>query len=248
MKNLVLVLCTITLLYSTTITGEIVNGDSLEKMDNVLITMEKQDGSLLVQKFFNQKYSIDIQSGNYVLRAYHYSNGSVDYYNQYKLHVTEQQMNFDLILFPYELAQLIPDSNPPPFSNSSSIPQQTAFGSSDIHNYLSVLAGVVLIIGVFLRLPEFINKNKSHNNEPSEPKKNALPEINENEPIELDDDCKKVMKILSENEGRMVQKEIREILNFSETKMSLVVTELEACGIVKRIKKGRENVIKLMKN
>ncbi len=63
---------------------------------------------------------------------------------------------------------------------------------------------------------------------------------------ELDEKGKKVLKILKENEGRMIQKELRNIFNFSETKMSLVITKLESLGLVKRIKKGRENILKLI--
>ncbi len=57
----------------------------------------------------------------------------------------------------------------------------------------------------------------------------------------------KVLHIIKENEGRMEQKQLRDILKFSESKMSLLLTELEVGGYIKRFKKGRENIIKLKK-
>jgi uncharacterized membrane protein len=63
---------------------------------------------------------------------------------------------------------------------------------------------------------------------------------------DLDEDAHTVLEMIRRNEGRMVQKEIREILKWSETKMSLVVAELEASGHIKRIKKGRENILKII--
>ncbi len=64
---------------------------------------------------------------------------------------------------------------------------------------------------------------------------------------ELGQDEMAVLKIIKENEGRMEQKTLRDILRYSESKMSLLLTELEVTGYVKRFKKGRENIIKLKK-
>jgi len=58
-----------------------------------------------------------------------------------------------------------------------------------------------------------------------------------------DDESKKVLETIKANEGRMTQKELREILNFSDAKMSLILSELEHYGKIKRFKKGRGNII-----
>jgi len=63
----------------------------------------------------------------------------------------------------------------------------------------------------------------------------------------LDEDEKKVIEALEANEGRVLQRELRQQLKFSETKMSLLLDELEIKRIIKRIKKGRGNIIKLVK-
>lgn len=60
-------------------------------------------------------------------------------------------------------------------------------------------------------------------------------------------DLDKIVKIIKKEGGRATQKEIRKHFPLSEAKISLMITELEHKGIVKRIKKGRGNVIILNK-
>jgi len=55
------------------------------------------------------------------------------------------------------------------------------------------------------------------------------------------------MDIIKKEDGRTTQKEIRKQLPLSEAKVSLIITELEEKGVVKKIKKGRGNVIILNK-
>lgn len=66
--------------------------------------------------------------------------------------------------------------------------------------------------------------------------------------IELNDDISdKVLEIIKKEGGRTTQKEIRKQIPMSEAKISLVITELEHKGIIKKIKKGRGNIIILEK-
>lgn len=44
-------------------------------------------------------------------------------------------------------------------------------------------------------------------------------------------------------EGRILQKDLRKKLPYSEAKVSLMISELEAQGKIKRIKKGRGNIL-----
>jgi|TARA_Y100000310_G_C20670029_1_gene809732 uncharacterized membrane protein len=57
----------------------------------------------------------------------------------------------------------------------------------------------------------------------------------------------KVLNFIKKNDGRTTQKDIRKQFPLSEAKISLVITELEHKGLVKKIKKGRGNVILLNK-
>lgn len=61
---------------------------------------------------------------------------------------------------------------------------------------------------------------------------------------ELDNDAKSVLRALDSFEGRATQKELKETLKFSDAKLSLILTELEYSGLVKKFKRGRANIIK----
>ncbi|MEK6820988.1 MAG: hypothetical protein AABY11_01140, partial [archaeon] len=59
----------------------------------------------------------------------------------------------------------------------------------------------------------------------------------------LDEYAKEVLTHLHRGGNRLNQKELREKMNIGEAKVSLVVTELESYGLVKKIKKGRGNIL-----
>ncbi|MDP2750920.1 MAG: winged helix-turn-helix transcriptional regulator [Nanoarchaeota archaeon] len=56
-------------------------------------------------------------------------------------------------------------------------------------------------------------------------------------------DLEKILEILKKNDGRATQKEIRKEIPLSEAKISLMITDLEAKGKIRKIKKGRGNII-----
>lgn len=64
------------------------------------------------------------------------------------------------------------------------------------------------------------------------------------EQIELDEDAKSVLRSLDGMEGRATQKELKEALKFSDAKLSLILTELEGLGHIKKFKRGRANIIR----
>jgi len=55
-----------------------------------------------------------------------------------------------------------------------------------------------------------------------------------------------VLDIIVE-EGRITQTELRTRLPYSEAKVSLLVADLEDRGLIKKIKKGRGNILILQK-
>lgn len=63
---------------------------------------------------------------------------------------------------------------------------------------------------------------------------------------DADDLVERVLAIIA-SEGRISQKDLRARFSESEAKISLVVSELEADGKIKKIKKGRGNILVLVK-
>ncbi|MFH1637834.1 MAG: hypothetical protein ABIB71_05400 [Candidatus Woesearchaeota archaeon] len=64
-------------------------------------------------------------------------------------------------------------------------------------------------------------------------------------PIEEDPYLGKMISFIKKEGGRATQKEIRKALGLSEAKISLMVAQLEHEGKLKKIKKGRGNIILL---
>lgn len=59
----------------------------------------------------------------------------------------------------------------------------------------------------------------------------------------LPKDLKEIVDIMKDNEGRITQKDLRKHIPLSEAKVSLMIAELESMGVVKKIKKGRGNIL-----
>lgn len=59
----------------------------------------------------------------------------------------------------------------------------------------------------------------------------------------LKPDCKSVITTIDKNGGRITQLELRKMLPYSEAKISLIISELEDAGYLKKIKRGRGNVL-----
>lgn len=61
--------------------------------------------------------------------------------------------------------------------------------------------------------------------------------------VEERNDLNEIVDIVKEAGGRINQKEIRKKIRLSEAKISLMIAELEDKGVIKKIKKGRGNII-----
>lgn len=61
--------------------------------------------------------------------------------------------------------------------------------------------------------------------------------------VVISDDLERLIKFIDKHNGRVLQKDLRKSFPYSEAKISLMVDELEAKGVVKRVKKGRGNII-----
>jgi hypothetical protein len=61
----------------------------------------------------------------------------------------------------------------------------------------------------------------------------------------LDSEEKRVLEILKGSGGMRTQKELREMMGCTGSRMGRLASSLEARGLVKRIKRGREKIVKL---
>lgn len=76
-------------------------------------------------------------------------------------------------------------------------------------------------------------------------------DYSEIEPVDLkksplSTDLREVLDVIRGHRGRITQKDLRSRLNYSEVKVSLLLSELEKRGLIKKLKHGRENIVILI--
>lgn len=211
----------LTLLHPTTITGSIYDCDFFEKTNDTILKFEGPSSHQIIST--DGGYSIELEEGEYNVTALHFENGELKYMTKEKILAGGENQTFDIVLF-----------SPAFFENDEfpdlaiDLPQKKESRQDDTFLLATALLAMALLFFILIR-------KYGRSEKPPEPDK------------ELGEDEMKVLRIIKENEGRMEQKQLRGILNFSESKMSLLLTELEVTGRIKRFKKGRENIIKLKK-
>lgn len=98
----------------------------------------------------------------------------------------------------------------------------------------------LLWIVVFLVLGYLIYKIKRRPKQIVEKVTEVVREIKE---VAVPEELQKIMAFIEKEGGRTTQKDIRKNFPYSEAKISLMIDDLEAKGLVKKVKKGRGNII-----
>ncbi len=207
---------------AATIHGEVFAWDTLEEVNALVeITSEPKQQDVVRA---GEEYSFIVEPGTYIISA-KTSDGVYSYKDQLVIE-KEGEYVLDLVLFDALLDDEFPDLGDDEITLEDESNSTTIF---------LIIAGILLLGGILL----FILRKKDN------PTK--IQKIEE-EILHTDEDLEKVLRFIKESDGRITQKEIRKkMLPLSEAKVSLLLTELEAKGVIKRIKKGRSNVILLIK-
>jgi len=164
-----------------------------------------------------------LKAGNYIIKA-NYEANLKKYTSEHNITIVEEgNYVLDLILFPdlTEDTELIENRE-----------QLDIIYEEDNKNYLWIIAGlsaVILVFVVFFIFNKFRKKKKK------------------SVEVEGIDAVEEVIKFIEKEDGRTTQKDIRKQFPVSEAKISLIVSELEHKGIIKKIKRGRGNLIVLNK-
>ncbi|AKB37680.1 hypothetical protein MSSAC_3090 [Methanosarcina siciliae C2J] len=70
-------------------------------------------------------------------------------------------------------------------------------------------------------------------------------ENSESPEINLPDDLKGIMDLIRDNGNRITQRELRKKSPYSESKVSLMLSDLEERGLIEKFKRGRGNIIRI---
>jgi len=95
---------------------------------------------------------------------------------------------------------------------------------------IAIIIILILIIGVGVWYWKKKSPVETHKEEAKEEKKTKY-------------DLKEILDFVKKEGGRTTQKELRKAIPYSEAKISLMIAELESQGKIKRIKKGRGNIL-----
>ena len=227
-------LITLNMVSAATIHG-IVYDLSLNKVDKAIININTVPEQVYIS--VNGSYSFHVPNGNYKIKANLIQNKIIVASASQDIVVnSDEDFKVDLILFPNleEEISLIKESDNIDFS------EEIFKEKTNFLIYIFILLFVAIIIFALFFI---INKERKKK---KIPKKEGLTERKLDEEL-LPDDSKELVKVIRDNENRITQKELRKKTSFSETKISLMLAELEDKGIVRKIKKGRGNIIILEK-
>ncbi|MFC1723099.1 hypothetical protein ACFL0V_03090 [Nanoarchaeota archaeon] len=244
--------------YAATLEGRVYD-EELNEINNVIIEVNTTPWQRFVSK--DGSYSFDLAPGTYSITA----NYSPDQYQTLTSedHVTVSDNGsfvFDLFLFPGldDALELLDDTEVIEPELELLPEYKLEIGVTAIVTAFIILFGILLYAyhwGVKMRRKELQEINKgireakklAKDHPPDKKVKKVLEELEEKEQFEKaqrsGDETKIILDILKKEGGRATQKEIRKHIPLSEAKISLMIAELESQGKVKKVKKGRGNII-----
>lgn len=189
---------------------------TLSPLDNVVIEVNTSPTQKYIAK--DGAYYYDLPPGEYTLTAKYYEDDHLKYFAEEPIEINKDGFFVvDLILLPTE--------EEPSLIQGINTKVTGFFQNGSLIGYIGLAVGLISLGAVFYVLWRL--KRQKHEG-----------------PAEEDDVEKQVLGILKK-EKRVTQKEIRKRLPMSEAKISLVLSELEERGVLKKIKKGRGNIIVL---
>ncbi len=227
---------------AATITGTVYDGLSLEAQKNSIVTIDTTPAQTKVSK--DGTYSFEAGDGTFELHAEYRENGIILQRVEQSITIQgEGTYTIDLIMLP-DLGD-VPQEPLPNEEKELTIWDQLVAGPLA----WLLLLGIVLAAGGFAVVNTRRNvwkaKKDSHEKKENDDVKQENEETPPPKEIELDKYAYEIIDHLKRGGNRLTQKELREKVTIGEAKVSLVVSELESEKIVKKIKKGRANIIVL---
>lgn len=218
---------------AATVQGTAYEWWTLRPLENVIIDINTTPAQQVIAT--DGSYSLSLPSGSYTLSAKYKIQNLVIYETQENITIPENAENriftLDLIMFPAEEGQeFYENENIDP----SNVEDTGATTSSSLIFYTALVAviGIVVIL-VAVYLGRLVREVKEIPLGPGAYGPSAA----------LPDDLKEVVDVINQSGGRTTQVEIREKIPYSEAKISLMLDDLEDRGLIRKIKKGRGNII-----
>ena len=182
-------------------------------------------------------YSLTLAPGSYSIKASFFSNNTLAAFTEENVTVAQDgDFVLDLILFP----EIDFENDLDAINGISDNPFET---TSQDNNALYAIALIALLLGgaAFYYTTRKIKDEKQVVVVKQKPRA-----VSRKQEPKLSSDVKGLYEMIK-SEKRVTQKDLRKKMPQSEAKVSLMLAELEDKGLVKKIKKGRGNIIILEK-
>lgn len=218
--------------------GSIYDWESFDLAKNVIVDINSVPKQTFVSK--EGIYSFEVAPGSYLIRAVLTEDGLVKLNAEENIQIVDDSSYIvDLVLFP----PLEDDMSILDYLGMDTDLDIEAF--SDLGDEEGVFDGLIFliffIVAALILIVYFYFRKFKVSGKPEE----KIADTKVEKPI-IDEKSLEVLNIIKNAGGRMTQKDLRDRVSFSEAQVSLILTELESMGRIKKIKKGRGNIIRIL--
>jgi len=233
-----LIICLISSAQAANVYGSIYDFSDFEKpLKNVIVEVQENSTRLQYKVSGDGTYFFNVSPGRYVIKAKFYNDNNIlEFSGEENINIgqPDESRNLDLILFP-------PIDSEFEYLGDINLTGEIETNQTDYTNYIIIIPTALIVISIIIII-FYIRKKKSKNISKIEP---ALSEVKTANNIgkELPDDLRELYDIILKKGGRTTQKDLRKEVIYGEAKVSLMIADLEDRGLLKKIKKGRSNII-----
>ncbi len=218
---------------AATVHGTVYAWSDFEKpLKNVIVEVNSTPAQSKVAT--DGTYSFELSNGNYVLRARYYQDNVLEYAAEEEILIDrEGSFTIDLLLLPpTELEYEFPGD----INLTADIKDE-----SNLTGYGIIILILLISAGA---ISYWFWKKKTRVSETITEELQPQPEkVIEPRTKELPEDLRDMYELILKKGGRITQKELRKEVKHGEAKVSLMLDDLDDRGLIKKIKKGRANII-----
>ncbi len=207
--------------------GTVYDWSTFEPLSNVIVEVNSTPAQFMVA--VNGSYSFNLPPGDYLLQASYYRGSVLEYQAEENITIPPGGGDIvrDILLFPS-----LDTEEEPEFSDLNLDAVKDKSWNINMTLLSAIVFVIVLLVFFKIRgLRVFSQAGQSTSVPTSMPREEIPP------------DLAGVLEIIKASGGRITQKDLRKNLKCSEAKVSLMLADLESRGLIKKIKKGRGNII-----
>lgn len=236
-RGLLIILVIIALIsgaHAATVHGVIYAWSDFEKpLNNVILEVNSIPAQSRVSTDGTYVFE-NLPPGNYTIKAKYYRNNVLELAEEENIQIVESEgkFNIDLLLFP-------PTDTELEYLGDINLTGNMEIKGENDPPYYIILVLILIAAGIAIYYLYYRSMKKKNTEEVSnESIPTAMPKI-----TELPEDLDELYALIVKKGGRVTQKDLRGDMKCSEAKVSLMLDDLEDRGYIKKIKKGRSNII-----